>query len=333
MTEQEYDVVAVGNAIVDIIRRCDDNFLVAVGARKGHMTLVNSSAELADQCKRLPSGLDVAGGSAANTAVGIASFGGKAAFIGKVADDHYGRIFRHDLKGTGVVFNSISTIIPGKETSRALVLVTPDGHRTMNTYLGCSTELDGGLIDAELVRKAQFVYLEGYLFDRPDAKAAFRRAVEIAKANRRRVALSLSDSFCVDRHRIELLKLIRSGSVMVFANECELKSLYQTNAFPEALRKIGHDTPLAVVTRSDKGSIIVNRGINLPIAPEHVSKVVDATGAGDLYAAGLLFGLARGFSFEMAGRLASFAASETITQFGARPEVRLGHLAQMRGLL
>jgi sugar/nucleoside kinase (ribokinase family) len=330
MTATQYDVVAIGNAIVDIMGRCDDAFLSKHGAIKGHMQLVD-----ADTVSRLYSAMgpavEISGGSAANTMVGLASFGARAAFIGKVAEDEFGRIFRHDIRAAGVSFNSVPVV--GKTpTSRSLILVTPDGQRTMNTFLGVSTDLDHGEVDPEIIKHSNIVYLEGYLFDRPEAKAAFRQAVAIATAARRRVALTLSDSFCVNRHREEFLELIRSGIGILFANESEILALYQTESFDEAMRRAGEDTHLAVLTRSEKGSVIVSEGepIVIPIEPV---KVVDTTGAGDMYAAGFLFGLARGYDLTTAGRLGSFAAGEIIGHMGARPEARFSHLARMRGLL
>lgn len=327
-----YDVVAIGNAIVDIIGRCDDAFLSACGAPKGHMRLVDAPTISSIYSKMGPA-IEISGGSAANTVVGVASFGGRTAFIGKVAEDEFGRIFRHDIRAAGVSFGTPAVAIAGKATSRSLILVTPDGQRTMNTFLGISTDLDHGEVDPAVIKASEVVYLEGYLFDRPEAKAAFRQAQSIANAAGRRVALTLSDSFCVDRHRAEFLDLIRSGVSILFANESEIMSLYETKNFDDAVRAVGNDAELAVLTRSEKGSVVVNKGQTIVVPPDPVSKVVDTTGAGDLYAAGFLFGIARGLSFLQAGRLGSFAASEIIGHIGARPEVRLSHLARMRGLV
>lgn len=330
MDSAHYDVVAIGNAIVDIIGRCDDAFLARHGAPKGHMRLVD--AVTVDQLyQAMGPGIEISGGSAANTVVGVASFGGRAAFIGKVAEDEFGRIFRHDIRAAGVSF--ATPAVNGKApTSRSLILVTPDGQRTMNTFLGISTDLDHGEVDPEVIRHSHIVYLEGYLFDRPDAKAAFRQAVAIASSAGRRVALTLSDSFCVNRHRQEFLDLIRSGIGILFANESEITALYETSSFDEASRRVASDTRLAVLTRSEKGSVIISEGKTIVI-PAEAAKVVDTTGAGDLYAAGFLFGLARGYDLESAGLLGSFAAGEIIGQVGARPEIRLSHLAKMRGLV
>jgi sugar/nucleoside kinase (ribokinase family) len=332
MPGTQFDVVAIGNAIVDIIGRCDDSFLDRHQAPKGHMRLVDP-ATVASIYEAMGPGIEISGGSAANTVVGVASFGGRAGFIGKVAEDEFGRIFRHDITASGVSFKTPAVVDSSRATSRSLILVTPDGQRTMNTYLGISTDLDQGEVDPELIEKARIVYLEGYLFDREEAKAAFRQAVDIANRAGRQVALTLSDSFCVDRHRAEFLDLIRSGVAVLFANESEILSLYETSSFDDAVARVGRDTRLAVLTRSEKGSVIISDGESILVDPEPVKKVVDTTGAGDLYAAGFLFGLAREYDLAAAGRLGSFAASEIIGQLGARPEVKLGHLARMRGLI
>jgi sugar/nucleoside kinase (ribokinase family) len=330
MTAAHYDVVAIGNAIVDIIGRCDDAFLARHGAPKGHMRLVDA-ATVTQLYQAMGPGIEISGGSAANTMVGLTSFGGRAAFIGKVAEDEFGRIFRHDIRAAGVTFTT-ELVVGGAPTSRSLILVTPDGQRTMNTFLGISTDLDHGEVNPELIMNSNIVYLEGYLFDRPEAKAAFRQAVSIAASAGRRVALTLSDSFCVNRHRQEFLDLIRSGIGILFANESEITALYETQDFDEALRRATADTELAVLTRSEKGSVIVSKGETIAIPIEPVT-VVDTTGAGDMYAAGFLFALARGYDLEKAGRLGSFAAGEIIGHIGARPEARFSHLARMRGLV
>ncbi|MFA5949150.1 MAG: adenosine kinase [Hyphomicrobium sp.] len=332
MAAVHYDVVAIGNAIVDIIGRCDDAFLDRCGAPKGHMQLVDTQT-IASIYKKMGPAVEISGGSAANTVVGVASFGGRTAFIGKVAEDEFGRIFRHDIGAAGVSFKTPAVAIPGKETSRSLILVTPDGQRTMNTFLGISTDLDHGEVDPEIIKSSELVYLEGYLFDRPEAKAAFRQALSVANKAGRRVALSLSDSFCVNRHRAEFLELIRSGIAILFANESEIAALYETASFDEAVGQAGKDTALAVLTRSEKGSVVVEKGKAIVVAPEPISNVVDTTGAGDLYAAGFLFGLARGLDLKTAGRLGSFAASEIICHIGARPEAKLSNLARIRGLI
>jgi sugar/nucleoside kinase (ribokinase family) len=277
--------------------------------------------------------VEISGGSAANTMVGIASFGGRAGFIGKTADDQFGQVFGHDIRTAGVTFTTPAAAKGSEPTGRSLILVTPDGQRTMNTFLGVSPQLSGGEVDAELVRSARIVYLEGYLFDRPEAKAAFREAAVIAAKAGRQVALSLSDAFCVDRHRAEFLGLIRNSVDILFANEAEVTSLYQTTSFDEAARRAQADTKLAALTRSEKGSVIFSEGRPIPIPAAPVVRVVDTTGAGDLYASGFLFGIATGLGLETAGKLGSLAAAEIISHIGARPEKRLQTLARERGLL
>jgi sugar/nucleoside kinase (ribokinase family) len=332
MPGTQFDVVAIGNAIVDIIGRCDDAFLERHGAPKGHMRLVDT-ATINGIYGSMGPAIEISGGSAANTVAGVASLGGRGAFIGKVAEDEFGRIFRHDIRAAGVAFNTPAVVDGNLGTSRSLILVTPDGQRTMNTFLGISTDLNHGEVDPAVIQAANIVYLEGYLFDRDEAKVAFRQAVDIANKAGRRVALTLSDSFCVSRHREEFLALIRSGIGILFANESEILSLYETTSFDEAVKQVGQDTRLAVVTRSEKGSVIVSEGDSIEVAADPIRKVVDTTGAGDLYAAGFLFGLARGYDLSVAGQLGSFAAAEIIGQMGARPEVKLSHLAKMRGLI
>ncbi|HRN88980.1 adenosine kinase [Hyphomicrobium sp.] len=332
MPGTKYDVVAIGNAIVDIIGRCEDSFLDKHAAPKGHMRLVDT-ATIDTIYADMGPGVEISGGSAANTAAGIASLGGRGAFIGKVSDDEFGRIFRHDIRAAGVAFETPAAENSALATSRSLILVTPDGQRTMNTYLGISTDFTQSDVDPAVIEASRIVYLEGYLFDREEAKGAFREALAIAKKAGRQVALTLSDSFCVDRHRAEFLALIRAGIDIVFANENEILSLYETTSFDEAVRHVSRDTRLAVLTRSELGSLVVSEGTPIQIAPDPVAKVVDTTGAGDLYAAGFLFGLARSDDFSAAGRFGSFAAAEIIGQMGARPEIKLSHLARMRGLL
>lgn len=331
MSDARFDVVGIGNAIVDIIGRCDDAFLEKHGAPKGSMQLVGS-ADIEKIYADMGPGTEASGGSAANTMVGISSYGGKAAFIGKVADDEFGKIFSHDITAAGVEF-STKPVASSAPTSRSLVLVTPDGERTMNTFLGISTDLDDGEVDADLINAAKIVYLEGYLFDQPEAKSAFRQAVEIAKKSGRQVALSLSDSFCVDRHRTEFIELIKSGVDIVFANEAEAKSLYETTSFFEATSKISKDAKLAAVTRGAEGSVIIDEGNRYVIRPNPVPDLVDTTGAGDLYAAGVLYGLANDLGIEKAGQLGSIASAEVIGHIGARPDRSLLQLATKMGVL
>ncbi len=325
------DVLGLGNAIVDVLARTDDAFLVAHGLAKGSMRLIEEA-----EAERLYAAMGpatiISGGSAANTIVGIASLGGSAAFVGKVKSDEVGRLFTHDIRAAGVSFDG-TPAADGAATARSFILVTPDGERTMNTYLGACRDLGPADVDPEAVRAAEIVYMEGYLWDPPAAKDAFRKAVEIAHAAGRRVALTLSDSFCVDRYRDEFLGLLRDGSVdVLFANEHELKSLYATADFDAALAALKLENVLAAVTRSEKGSVVVTRESTRAVGAHPIEKLVDTTGAGDLFAAGFLFGLARGAEHDACARLGAMAAAEVIQHMGARPEVSLKDLAAESGL-
>lgn len=328
---QDHDVVAIGNALVDIIGHCDDAFLAAHGCTKGSMQLVDVPT-VEKLYAAMGPGIEISGGSAANTMVGVASFGGKAGFIGKTATDQFGEVFRHDIRAAGVTFET-PPAGDGEPTGRSLILVTPDGQRTMNTYLGVSPHLGNGEVDAELIRSARILYLEGYLFDRDDAKAAFRAAAEIAAEAGRPVALTLSDPFCVDRHRAEFLQLVKRSVDILFANEAEITSLYETPSFDAAAQRAKADIKFAALTRSEKGSVILANGEAIAVPAVPVAQVVDTTGAGDLYAAGFLLGVARGLPVETAGKLGSLAAAEVISHVGARPQVPLLDLARKEGLL
>lgn len=330
MADIQYDVVAIGNAIVDVIGRCTDAFLAQHGAPKGHMRLVDADT-VTTLYKDMGPSVEISGGSAANTMVGVASFGGRAGFIGKVADDEFGRIFGHDIRSAGVTFTTPAAK-GGAPTARSLILVTPDGERTMNTFLGVSPDLNHGEVDPAMIKSAAIVYLEGYLFDQPAAKAAFRQAAGMARQAGRKVALTLSDSFCVDRHRAEFLDLIRKETDILFANESEITSLYQTKSFDDAARQARADTKIAVLTRSAKGSLILSGDKAVTVTPEPVKKVVDTTGAGDLYAAGFLYGISKDKPLDACGRLGSIAAAEIISHIGARPEAKLAELAKARGI-
>jgi len=324
MTAPRLDVVGIGNAIVDIIGRCDDAFLARYDAPKGHMRLVDT-ATLMGLYGAMGPGIEISGGSAANTIAGIASLGGSCGFIGKTGDDEFGRIFSHDIRAQGVAFTN--TPIAGAATSRSLILVTPDGERTMNTFLGVSTELAATDLDAALIGRANVVYLEGYLFDGAGATAAFEKAATLARAGGGRVALSLSDSFCVDRHRDALLGFMRAHVDILFANESEIIALYQTADFAAAAQRAAGDVALAALTRGAQGSVILHKGQTITVPVHKVDKVVDTTGAGDLYAGGFLFGLARGLALDTCGQLGGLAAAEVISHLGARPESSLAKLA------
>jgi sugar/nucleoside kinase (ribokinase family) len=331
MAEKRYDVVGIGNAIVDIISRCDDGFLSKHDLAKGFMRLID-----AEEANRLYAAMGPAversGGSVANTIAGLASFGAKCGFIGRVAADQFGGIFRHDIRSQGVAYET-APATDGAPTARCLILVTPDGERTMNTFLGASVDLTANDIDQAMIENSKIIYLEGYLFDRHQAKEAFRDAAGRARRVGVKVALSLSDAFCVDRHRDDFRRLVREGADIVFANEKEITSLYQVNSFEAAANAALQDCEMAVLTRSEEGSVIVASGETIEIPADAVPQVVDVTGAGDLYAAGFLYGLTRGLPLETCGRLGSLAAAEVIGHIGARPESPLRELAKQRGLV
>ena len=331
MADTRYDVVGIGNAIVDIIGRCDDAFLAKHDLRKGFMRLID--AQQAEEIYALMGdGIERSGGSAANTIAGLASFGARAGFIGRVADDQFGTVFAHDIRAIGVTYET-PPAKNGPPTALCLIFVTPDGERTMNTFLGASTELGPGDVDASLIASAQVTYLECYLFDKPEAKQAFHTAAGLAAKAGRKTALTLSDAFCVDRHRDDFRKLVRHGVDILFANEKEITALYEVNRFEEAIAAVRGDCEIAVLTRSERGSVIVTKRTTIDIAPKPIRKVVDVTGAGDLYAAGFLYGLTRSLSLADCGRLGSLAAAEVIGHIGARPEQPLMQLARVEGLV
>ena len=325
MSEKTLDVVVIGNAIVDVICHTEDDFLDAHGMVKGSMQLIDD-----DKAHKIyadmPPAVESSGGSGANTAAGIASFGGKVAFIGKVAADQLGEVFVHDLRATGVQYDAPS-VDDGHATARCLILVSPDAERTMNTFLGVSSLINPDDVDVALVQSAQVVYCEGYLWDLPDAKAAMVKGMEAAKAAGGRVAFTLSDSFCVDRHRAEFVELAEHRIDILFANEDEICSLYETDSFDEAAARVAGHCEIACLTRSAQGSVIITADGQLNVAAAPVDAVVDTTGAGDLYAAGFLYAFTNGLGLEAGGRLASIAAAECISHLGARPEVSLAGLA------
>lgn len=331
MTATTYDVLGIGNAIVDILARTEDGFLAEHGMSKGAMALIDESRAAAIYQAMGPA-TEISGGSAANTIAGLADLGARAAFIGKVRDDQLGNVFSHDIRATKVAFETRPASV-GPATARCYILVTPDGERTMNTYLGAAQDLSPEDIDPAQIAASSIVYLEGYLWDPKNAKEAFLKASQIAHENKRTVALTLSDAFCVGRYRDEFLDLIKTKTVdLVFANEAELLSLYQTNDFNGALTQLRGDANLAVVTRSEKGCVVLSGDKATAVPASPVKQVVDTTGAGDLFAAGFLFGLVRGFSHEDSGRLGALAAAEVIQHIGARPQTSLKALAQARGL-
>ena len=331
MTAATYDVLGIGKAIFDILVRTDDAFLAQHGMAKGSMALIDE-ARAAAVYQAMGPATEMSGGSAANTIFGVAGFGAKAAYVGKVKDDQIGRMYTHDIRAAHVAFTTAAAT-DGPATGCSYILVTPDGERTMNTYLGAAQDLSPADIDPAQIAASSIVYLEGYLWDPANAKEAFLKASKIAHDNGRSVALTLSDAFCVGRYRDEFLDLIRTGTVdLVFANEAELASLYQTEDFDKALAQLRGDAQLAVVTRSEKGCVVVAKDKVTPVPASPVKEVVDTTGAGDLFAAGFLFGLVRGLGHEQCGQLGALAAAEVIQHIGARPQTSLKALAQAAGL-
>jgi len=324
-----YDVAAIGNAIVDVIAEADDAFLAAEALDKGSMRLVDED-RARDLYSRMAPGLETSGGSAANTIAGVASFGRKALYVGKVAADPLGEIFAHDIKAIGVDF-ATPPLAGGPATARCLVNVTPDGERTMCTFLGASVELTPADVDPALIEAAQILYLEGYLFDPPEARRAFEKAAFAAKAAGRSIALSLSDAFVVERHREALLAFIDAEVDILFANETELLAMFQTNRLSVAKEALAGRVKIGAVTLGAEGSVILSGGGEIPVPAEPVAKVVDTTGAGDQYAAGFLAGLAGGQGLGSCGRLGSLAAAEVISHFGPRPMTPLAELAAARG--
>jgi sugar/nucleoside kinase (ribokinase family) len=329
MTTAQTDVIGIGNAIVDILAHADDALLAKLDLTKGHMRLIDAG-EVSRVYAAMGPAVEISGGSAANTIAGVASFGGRGAFVGRVADDDFGKVFRHDIRSIGVAF-ACEPANSGSATARCLVLVTPDGQRTMNTFLGAAAELGPDDIAPGPIEAAAITYLEGYLFDRPEAKAAFKKAAAIARRAGRKVALSLSDGFCVDRHRSDFLALIRDSIDIVLANTQEIEALYEA-PFEAACQRMASDAALAAVTRSEHGSVILSGEDRIVIAAEPVAKLVDTTGAGDLYAAGFLLGCARGLPLPVCGRLGSIAAAEVIQHLGARPEQSLAALAHQKNI-
>ena len=331
MTTAKYDVLGIGNAIFDVLVQTDEGFLASHGMTKGGMALIDE-ARAASIYRDMGAATEMSGGSAANTIVGIANLGARAAYVGKVRDDQIGRLYRHDIRAAHVAFET-RPASGGPATGCSYILVTPDGERTMNTYLGAAQELTPDDIDAAQVAASRILYLEGYLWDPKSAKQAFVKASTIAHDAGRQVALTLSDAFCVDRYRGEFLDLMRNGTVdLVFANEAELHSLYQTSDFDTALKQFRSDIALGVVTRSERGCVVASKDGVIAVPAFPVERVVDTTGAGDLFAAGFLFGLVRNAGQENAGRLGALAAAEIIQHIGARPQVSLKELARKNGL-
>ena len=330
MTDTTYDVVGLGNAIVDIIDAVSEEFLTDWEIRKDGMTLIEED-RARDLTREARSALVTPGGSGANTIAGLASFGADVAYIGKVADDELGKIFRKDMTDDGILFDT-PPLPNGPATARCIIFVTPDGARSMNTFLGASVMFSPADVNEDAVRAGKILYLEGYLFDREDAKAAFVHASEIAQAAGRKVSLTLSDSFCVDRHRESFRHLIKHHVDILFANEAELLSLYETEDFDAAVAALRADQAVAAVTRSEKGSVVIGEGDPIEVPAEPVEKVVDTTGAGDQYAAGFLYGYANGLPLGLCAKLGHVAAAEVISHFGPRPETSLRELAEKAGI-
>jgi sugar/nucleoside kinase (ribokinase family) len=330
MPGKSLDVIAIGNAIVDVLTSADDAFLDAHGMVKGSMQLIDEGAAR-DLYGDMGPGIEISGGSAANTVAGIASLGGRAGFVGKVRDDELGEVFAHDIRAAGVEFQAAAAT-DGPATARCLILMTSDAQRTMNTFLGVSSLISPDDIDEAFVASAEIVFCEGYLWDLPDAQAALAKGMDIARASGGRVAFTLSDSFCVDRHRAAFLQLAEHRVDILFANEAEICSLYEVDSFDEAAERVAGHCDIACLTRSEKGSVVITADGRRVEVPAHPADVVDTTGAGDLYAAGFLHGLSQGYDLERCARLGALVAAEVISHAGARPEVDLAALAAEAGL-
>lgn len=316
-----FDVVGIGNALVDVLAHVDDDFLVTHELAKGAMTLIETDRAV-ELYRALGSAVEMSGGSAANTMVGVASFGGKAAYIGKVNDDDLGDVFGHDLHAVGVTFRTAGPA-DGVPTGRCIIAVTPDAERTMNTYLGVSSLLSVDDLDEATIAAGSVLYMEGYLYDRDDAKEAFRAAAEISHGAGKLVSLTLSDSFCVDRHRDDFRSLVSDQVDVLFGNTDELLSLYEVETLDEAIDRVSKECRIAAITDGANGSLIVTRDGVVNVKPEAVDRLLDTTGAGDLYAAGVLYGFTQGRSLDECGRLGSIAAAEVISHVGPRPLVEL----------
>ena len=319
-----YDVVGLGNALVDVIAQTDDAFLEQQQLVKGSMALVDTDRAVS-LYEALQGGVEMSGGSAANTMCGIASFGGRAAYIGKVAQDALGDTFSKDMQAVGVDFKrpASGSSVP---TGRCIIAVTPDAQRTMNTFLGISSLLTPADLDAAAIAAGAILYLEGYLYDQPEAKVAFRAAAEIAHKHNRQVSLTLSDSFCVDRHRADFRALISDEIDILFGNEAELLALYETDTFEFAVTQLRQDCTVAAITRSELGSVVVTKDGVVEVAAQPVAQVVDTTGAGDLYAAGFLYGYTRGMDLHTCATLGHIASAEVISHVGPRPQIALSSL-------
>jgi sugar/nucleoside kinase (ribokinase family) len=329
---KKYQVVGIGNAIVDVLSHCDDAFLGANAIQKGIMQLIDLE-RASDLYDRIGPAQEISGGSAANSIAGAAQLGGRVAYVGKVTDDQLGRIFAHDLRAQGAVYQT--AMAPngnGTETGRCIVLVTPDGERTLNTYLGSSEHLEASDIDEAMMADAEWIFLEGYRFDGPESHAAFARAIKATKGAGGKVAITLSDPFCIDRHRTAFATMLANDVDLLFANRAEMTSMYETQDFDAAIAKAARDVEIVVGTDSENGAIVVSGGDRWQV-PAVPTVVADATGAGDLFAGAFLWGLTNGHGLETCTRMANVAASEIISHIGARPEADLRTLFQEHGLL
>jgi sugar/nucleoside kinase (ribokinase family) len=330
MTEIRFDVLGVGNAIVDVLASVDEAFIEEHGLAKDAMLLIEED-RAEELYAAMPPSQEISGGSAANSLAGVANFGARGAYIGKVADDQLGEVFAHDLRAAGVQFET-APLKDGPETARCLIAVPPDGRRAMNTFLGASTFMSAADIDETLIAASKIVFLEGYLFDKPEAKAAFILASELAKKQSRMVALTLSDIFCVERYRDSFRDLVKNHVDILFANEAELISLYQTEDFETAIKMVRAETHVAAVTRSEKGAVICSGDTRIAVPAAPVEQIVDTTGAGDLFAAGFLTGYSLDLGLETSGRLGVIAAGEVISHMGARAQANLKSLAKSNGI-
>tara|TARA_B100000579_G_scaffold22376_1_gene15766 strand:- start:1641 stop:2636 length:996 start_codon:yes stop_codon:yes gene_type:complete len=324
MNEPSLDVVGIGNAIVDVLTTTNDSLLERLSFEKGSMTLINEN-KAKELYEIASNGIQKSGGSVANSLACISQLGGKAAFIGRVRDDKPGEIFREEISSTGTIFKTPPSSI-GPSTARCLIFVTPDAQRTMCTYLGASVLLEPEDLDLSAVRKAKILYLEGYLWDNPAAKNAFIKAAEIAKNTNRKVALSLSDSFCVSRHRESFINLVEDYVDILFANEDEITSLYKTSNLNLAIEKLKQKCNLAAITLGENGSILISNGKEVAIDPFILGKAIDTTGAGDLYAGGFLKGLSGGLDPVISAKIGSICAGQIVTQLGSRSNTDLLNL-------
>ncbi|MBL4740745.1 MAG: adenosine kinase [Sneathiella sp.] len=328
MPDYKFDTTCIGNAIVDVISKIDDVFLDQEGLVKNSMNLIDE-ARAEDLYGKMGTAVEISGGSAGNTAAGVASLGGLSNYVGKVRNDQLGAIFAHDIRATGVTFDTVMSE-DGAATARSFILVTPDAHRTMNTYLGACVELGPDDIIPEMIAASEVTYMEGYLWDPDGGKAAFRKAATIAHEADKRVSLTLSDSFCVDRFRSEFIDFIDGGVDILFANDDEIKSLYQTDNLEEAISTVRSKVEIACITRGKHGSVIIQGHTSVDIEADTSIDVVDTTGAGDLYASGFLYGFTNGYSIAQSGAIASLAAAEIISHIGARPGISLKDLVAKR---